>query len=97
MNHDKYILESEYQVILKQKGNKAPISLGLAKLKYISLFNLFTVNPAISFLDANLNPDEFKKLVLTMYKNKNIDFRNTKLMFLVFQFITINTPEKQKI
>lgn len=96
-NPKKYILNHEYEVILKPKGNKAPVSMGIAVLKHISHFYLFSVNPGISYIDSNLAPDDFKKLVWTMYKAKNIDWNITRLSFLVFQYLLPTTPERNQI
>lgn len=92
-NPIKYRLNQEYRIFLKQTGNKPPIDKGIAVLKHIEYFNLFDVNPAICYLDANLNKDTFIKLVLTMYKNSGIDFNTKRMSFLVLQFLTIKTPE----
>lgn len=90
MNH-------EYEVILKQSSNKAPISLGIAKLLHISHFYLHSVNAGISYLDANLSVEDFKLLVLKMYKAKNIDFNTTRLTFLVFQYLLPTKPEVNQV
>lgn len=95
-NPSKFILLDEYQIILKTKGNGPDINKGIARLQHISHFFLDKVSPAVSFLDANLNVFEFQKLVLQMYKNHNVNFKAQRLSFLVFQYIPISQPEKEK-
>lgn len=95
-NPKKYVLLDEFKVILQTKGNGPNIEKGIARLQVIHTFNLFKVTPAICFLDANLNVFEFQKLVLAMYKNKNIDFKTHNLSFLVFQYLRINEAEKKE-
>ena len=92
-NPIKYRLNQEYRVQLLQVKGKPPIDKGIAVLKHIEYFNLFDVNPAVCYLDANLNKETFIKLVLTMYKNSGIDFNTKRMSFLVLQFLTIKTPE----
>jgi len=94
-NPKKYVLIDEYEVILKTKGNGPDIHKGLARLQVIQFFKLFEVSPAITFIDANLSVIDFQKLVLKMYKNSSFDPRNQYMCFLVFQYLTINEPEKQ--
>jgi hypothetical protein len=94
-NLNKYVFLDEYQVVLKTKGTGADIQKGLARLQSIHYFHLHNVSPAISFLDSNLSVIDFQKLVLKMYKNKNIDFRKTELCFLVFQYLPIKEVEKK--
>ncbi len=94
-NPIKYRLNQEYRIYLKQTGLKQPIDKGVAILKHIEYFNLYEVNEAVCYLDANLNRDTFIKLVLTMYKNSGVDFRVKRMAFMIFQYLTIKQPEKQ--
>jgi hypothetical protein len=96
-NPKKYILNQECQVVLKQAGNRPEIMLGIARIKYITNFLLYAVNPGISYLDANLSPDDYKIMVLKMYKNANIDFHTHRLSFIIFQYIPIKEPERTQI
>lgn len=93
-NPKKYRLNEEYRVLLKQTGTRPPIDMGIAVLRHISHFYLFDVNPGISLLDANLNREDFIKLVLTMYKNAGIDFNKQRMSFLVFQYLQIKQVDK---
>lgn len=83
-NPSKFVLLDEYKIILETKGTTPNWEKGIARLQVIHTFNLFKVTPAITFLDSNLNVFEFQKLILTMYKNKNIDFKTQMFCFLVF-------------
>lgn len=94
-NPIKYRLNQEYRIFLNQVKGKPPIDRGIATLIHIEYFNLFDVNPAICYLDANLNKETFIKLVLTMYKNSGIDFNKKRMSFLVLQFLKITEPDKQ--
>ena len=93
-NPKKYRLNEEYRVLLKQTGTRPTIDMGIAVLRHISHFYLFDVNPGISLLDANLNREDFIKLVLTMYKNAGIDFNKQRMSFLVFQYLQIKQVDK---
>jgi hypothetical protein len=93
-NPKKYKLLDIYEVILKTKGNSPDISKGLVRLQAIHNFYLHEVSPAISFLDANLSTIDFQKLVITIYKNKNVNFHMLKMSFLVFQYLPIKESEK---
>ena len=92
-NPIKYRLHQEYRIFLNQVKGKPPIDRGVAVLRHIEYFNLFDVNPAVCYLDANLNKETFIKLVLTMYKNSGIDFNTKRMSFLVLQFISPNQSE----
>ena len=86
-NPKKYVLLDEYDIVLNNNKGDIITKFGLARLQVIHKFKLYDVSPAITFLDANLSTIEFITLIKTMYKNKNVDFKNQFFAFMVFQYI----------
>lgn len=85
-NPKKYQLIELYEVTLHVNKDEPFKSLGIARLQVINNFYLHQVTPGMSFLDANLSKIDFIQLVEKMYKNKNINFKQTQMSFLVFQW-----------
>lgn len=85
-NPKKYELLDLFEVTLYQGKLNPKVSMGVARLQVVKYFLLEDVTAGISFIDANMTCLEFQLLIKQMYKNKNINFREKKLAFMVFQY-----------
>ena len=65
----KYKINKSYKIVLKGKF------IGTATIKGMRITKLDKINEFVSFLDTGYEPETFKKIVRTMYKNKvaNVD------------------------
>ena len=77
-NDKKYHLGNMYTIVLKEN----PIYN--AQLVALSHFYLLKLSDAMSFLDTGYNAAATIKMLLLMYKNKNIDVQSVMFSYLVF-------------
>jgi hypothetical protein len=76
-NENKYKLNEEYTIILKEQ----PIYI--ARIVSISHFKLDQLRPSMSYLDAGYAIPEFLKMMVLMYKKFNIDIYSVEWSYLI--------------
>ena len=73
-----YSIGEIYEVLLKKK------IICTAQIVDIKEFYLHEINNYIAYLDSGYSPDECRKVLKTMYKNKNVDWDTQKIRMLLF-------------
>ncbi len=82
-NDKKYQKGDLYENILVDRKQKAVLTKK-AKIVNICHFTLDKMTEAMAQLDTGYSLPEAKKIISTMYKNKNIDFATQHFSFIVF-------------
>lgn len=63
--------------------------MGPGKIINIAQFRLDQLTPAMAHIDMGFALEKAKSIILTMYKNKNLDFATQ-----LFDYIVIDQPDK---
>ena len=82
-NEKKYKIGEIYNHVLVNKKDN-PILTKPGKLLYYYFFSIKDMTEAIALLDTGYTKEEAIKMLKIMYKNKNINWENQKLSFMVF-------------
>ncbi|AEI47649.1 hypothetical protein [Runella slithyformis] len=92
MNAQKYQVGKKLSVMLQGRHLKD------VEIIQIKVLKLEQINPFISYLDSGYSVPEFKQLLKTMYKNKNIDLESASWYLILCREIKPEkTPKKQKV
>ena len=79
-NPNKYVFGRKYRIKLKGE------TLGFATCKGIRRFPINKVNEFISYLDTGYAPGAFVNMIKTMYKNKDINWNNQLLDYVLLEW-----------
>lgn len=79
LKSNKFIVGENYKIIQKTPKDSL-INHGLAKLVSIKQFTLDEINEYMARIDTGYSLEECRKIILTMYKNKNIDWKTQLLV-----------------
>jgi len=85
-NDHKYQVGQSYDIMFCKK------ELGEGIVRGVSHFKLDALNAYMACIDSGLTVEKCKAMMLTMYKNKNINWQTQEL-----SFILIEMPKKQVI
>jgi len=86
VNHRKYIKGKSYWIELFDVKKGKYVKLGNARLVASSSFYLNNISDTMSFIDANMRAEDFKKLITRLYSKSSIDVQLIRFNMLVFQF-----------
>lgn len=85
-NNYKYQVGTCYQIQLNGKD------IGLGNIIDIKIFKLEQLNTFMAAIDTGYNLPTCKEIILTVYKNKNIDWSTQLLMYIL-----IEQPDKDRM
>lgn len=83
LSSNKYEIGQDYDIFLKG------IQMGTAKAVEIRQMKLKDINEYISRLDTGYSAEDCQKLLTDMYKNKNIDWEEQWLDFVLLVYIQV--------
>lgn len=84
----KYFIGAEKNVILKGYLK------GKATIVGISYFTIDKINESISRLDTGYSAEECRKIIMTMYKSRNIDWYTQQLVFCILAYNKATKEQK---
>lgn len=85
-NENKYQVGNEYEIQLHGK------EIGRGVIRHINHFTIDQLSTPMALIDTGYSLAETKKIILTMYKNRNYNWSTQQLSFIV-----IEMPAKAKI
>lgn len=85
-NNNKYRYERTYNIILIEKfWPEKRVNKGEAIIVDMRHFKIEKINQFIAYIDTGYSSEECKKMIRTMYKNKNIDWDRQLLSLILLK------------